>query len=148
MKKIIISIIAIAAISFAYKPSAEIIGKTFPTMQCENYNGEKVNIPEETKGKYTLIGMAFSNAAEKDLKTWISPVYNKFIGKVDRSKADVFDVGIDYDINLYFIIIQTMLLNKCYSNNSVHELTPPAPFLLRKEGEITVEHRKFPLFTK
>ncbi len=156
MKKIIISIIAIAAISFAYKPSAEIIGKTFPTMQCENYNGEKVNIPEETKGKYTLIGMAFSNAAEKDLKTWISPVYNKFIGKVDRSKADVFDVGIDYDINLYFIPMFTGL-NQLTSKSSKQKIKDATDkelysYLLFYEGgktykeELDFEKKDIPYF--
>ncbi len=93
----------IASISMAFDPAKGIIGTQFPDMQCENYNGKMVNLPTDTKGKYTLLGMAFSNGAEEDLKTWVNPIYNKFIGKVDHSKADVFDVGVDYDIHLYFV---------------------------------------------
>jgi hypothetical protein len=103
MKKISLSIIVIASITLAFKPKGGVVGNQFPIMQAENYNGKIVNLPADTKGKYTLLGMAFSNGAETDLKTWLNPIYNKFIGKVDRSKADVFDAGVDYDINLYFI---------------------------------------------
>ena len=79
------------------------MGTVFPDMICEDYNGKAVSIPTDTKGKYTLICVAFSTAAETDLKTWVNPIYNKFIGKVDASKADVFDVHTDYDVNLYFV---------------------------------------------
>ncbi|MGQ0828795.1 MAG: TlpA family protein disulfide reductase [Bacteroidota bacterium] len=110
MKKIVLSLIVIAAIAaMAFKPDSGILGKMFPVMVCEDYNGTKVTLPVDTKGKYTLLGMAFSNDAETNLKTWINPIYNKFIEKVDDSKADVFDVGVDYDINLYFIPMFTGL---------------------------------------
>lgn len=102
-RKIILSIVVVAAIAMAFKPKAGVIGTLFPVMECEDYHGKAVNLPIDTKGKYTLICCAFSTAAEPDLKTWINPIYNKFIGKVDASKADVFDAHTDYDVNLYFI---------------------------------------------
>jgi hypothetical protein len=156
MKKYIFISAIIIILSFAFKPAGGIIGKTFPTMQCENYNGEKVNIPEQTNGKYTVIGMAFSNAAEKDLKTWISPVYNKFIGKVDRSKADVFDVGIEYDINLYFVPMFTGL-NQLTSKSSKQKIKDATDkelydYLLFYEGgktykeELDFEKKDIPYF--
>ena len=156
MKKIILLIIAITAISLAFKPGGQVVGKIFPPISCEDYNGKKVNLPEETKGKYTLIGMAFSNAAEKDLKTWINPVYNKFIGKVDRTKADVFDAGIDYDINLYFIPMFTGL-NQLTSKSSKQKIKDATDkklysYLLFYEGsktykeELDFEKKDIPYF--
>lgn len=103
MKKIILSILIVASVGVAFKSYKGVVGSPFPDMECENYNGKMVHIPNDTKGKYTLLGMAFSSSAESDLKTWINPVYNKFIAKKDPAKADAFDVQMDYDINLFFI---------------------------------------------
>jgi hypothetical protein len=76
MKKIAACLLIVVLITTAFKPVGGVEGKMFPTMLCENYNGKKVTLPAETKGKYTLLGMAFSNGAEDDLKTWINPIYN------------------------------------------------------------------------
>src|SRR4051812_46679771 len=116
MKKASILSALVAIVLFSFRP-AGVIGTQFPEMICEDYNGKAVNLPTDTKGKYTLICVAFSTAAEPDLKTWINPIYNKFIGKVDASQADVFDVHVDYDVNLYFIPMFTGF-NKLASDNS------------------------------
>jgi hypothetical protein len=71
-------------------------GKQFPQIIGETLTDKPVNIPSDTKGKFTLIGMAYSRDAEEDLKTWLNPVYNKFI-----AKTGMFDM--DIDVNLYFI---------------------------------------------
>ncbi len=55
-----------------------------------------VSIPNNTKGKFTLVGMAYSKDAEEDLKTWLNPVYNKFIAKTGM-------MDMDLDVNLFFI---------------------------------------------
>ena len=68
--------------------------KSFPDLQGETLQDKTVNIPVDIKGKFTLIGMAYSDKAEKDLRTWLNPLYNKFI-----EKNSMFN----YDINLYFI---------------------------------------------
>jgi hypothetical protein len=98
MKNYLLIFAAVIAISF--KPSGGITGTMFPTMDCEDYNGKKVSLPIDTKGKYTLLGMAFSNKSEEDLKTWMNPIYNKFIAAKDN---DPFNPAIDYDINLFFV---------------------------------------------
>ena len=74
MKKIILSLIVFVSISTAFIPKAGVVGTIFPEMVCEDYNGKAVNIPVDTKGKYTLVCCAFSTAAETDLKTWINPI--------------------------------------------------------------------------
>jgi hypothetical protein len=119
MKKIAL-LILVTIVTTSFKPPG-VIGTMFPVMQCENYNGKMVNLPADTKGKFTLLGMAFSNGAEDDLKTWINPIYNKFIGKVDGSKADAFDVSVDYDIHLYFVPMFTGF-NKLTSKSSKEKI--------------------------
>lgn len=125
----------------AFTPGNNVVGKAFPTIQCEDYNGKIVSLPNDTKGKYTLLGMAFSNDAEGNLKTWINPIYNKFIAKVDASKADVFDVHVDYDVNLYFIPMFTGL-NKLTSKQSKEKIKANTDkelysYLLFYEGDKT-----------
>jgi hypothetical protein len=156
MKKIILGVIALSAIAVAFKPKAGVIGTVFPAMECEDYNGKAVNLPNDTKGKYTLVCCAFSTAAEPDLKTWIDPVYNKFIGKVDASKADVFDVHVDYDVNLYFVPMFTGF-NKLASNSSKEKIKSKTdkelwPYLLFYDGgktykdELDFQKRDTPYF--
>ena len=121
MKQFALVALLIGLTGISFKPTGGIEGKMFPAMVCENYNGKKVNLPLDTKGKYTLLGLAFSNGAEDDLKTWINPIYNKFIVKVDASKADAFDVHVDYDVNLFFIPMFTGL-NQLTSKQSKEKI--------------------------
>jgi hypothetical protein len=155
MKKIVLGIAAIAAMLVAFKP-AGVVGTLFPAMECEDYNGKAVNIPADTKGKYTLVCCAFSTAAEDDLKTWINPIYNKFIGKVDASQADVFDVHMDYDVNLYFIPMFTGF-NKLAAQSSKDKIKAKTdkelyPYLLFYDGgktykdELDFKKRDTPYF--
>ncbi|MFL5762459.1 MAG: TlpA family protein disulfide reductase [Bacteroidia bacterium] len=156
MKRYLLIIIAIAATVTAFKPKANVVGTIFPAMECEDYNGKAVNLPENTKGKYTLLCCAFRTAAEDDLKTWINPIYNKFIGKVDASKADVFDVHVDYDVNLYFIPMFTGF-NKLASQSSKDKIKSKTdkelwPYLLFYDGgktykdELEFKDRDIPYF--
>ncbi len=140
MKKAAICILS-TLLLLAFTPYGGVEGKMFPAMVCENYNGKKIAIPAETKGKYTLLGMAFSNDAEADLKSWINPIYNKFIVKVDASQADAFDVHQDYDVNLFFIPMFTGL-NQLTSKQSKEKIKSHTDkelydYLLFYEGEKT-----------
>lgn len=79
-------------------------GQLFPTVKGETLEGKVVSIPEDTKGKYTLIGMAYSQKSEDELKTWFQPAFSAFI---DKSKPSLFEEK--YDVNLYFIPMFTGL---------------------------------------
>lgn len=141
MKKIILLVFLGSIIAFAFAPRRDVVGKSFPVMVCEDYNGKKIDLPAETMGKYTLLGMAFSNDAETDLKTWINPIYNKFVAKADNANADVFDVNYDYDINLYFIPMFTGA-NQLTSKSSKEKIKAHTekelyPHLLFYEGSKT-----------
>ena len=157
MKKYIFFLVAIASVSMAFRPKPKsVIGTVFPDMICEDYNGKPVSLPNDTKGKYTLICCAFRTAAEPALKTWINPIYNKFIAKVDASKADVFDVHVDYDVNLYFVPMFTGF-NKLTSKASKEKIKGATdkemyPYLLFYDGgktyidELEFKDRDVPYF--
>jgi alkyl hydroperoxide reductase subunit AhpC len=43
---------------------AQVIGKAFPEMIAETVDDKKVNLPQDVKGKYTLLGLAYSKKSE------------------------------------------------------------------------------------
>lgn len=73
--------------------------KTFPFMEAESLTNQFVNLPDDIKGKHSLIGLAFSKRSEKDLKTWFSPIYNQFIYKPETPSL----FAGNYDVNVFFI---------------------------------------------
>jgi hypothetical protein len=95
MKNLIATILALAIINSLH---AQVIGKQFPDMEAETVEDKKVILPTDTKGKYTLLGLAYSKKSEDELNTWFSPVYNKFVKKATGMLA-----GMGYDVNVYFV---------------------------------------------
>ena len=77
---------------------AQVIGTFFPEMVAETAEDKEVVLPEEIKGKFTLLGLAYSKKSESDLNTWFSPVYNTFI----RESTGLF-ASFAYDVNVYFV---------------------------------------------
>ena len=77
---------------------AQVIGNPFPAMIAETVEDKKITLPESVKGKFTLIGLAYSKKSEDELNSWFQPVFGKFIQK---SKG-LFS-GFSYDVNVYFI---------------------------------------------
>lgn len=138
MKKVLFALI-LAVPFLSLVPPSGVIGKKFPEMLCEDYNEKNVLIPTKTLGKYTLLGLAFSKDAESDLKTWINPIYNKFIAEEDAENSNVFAVSYDYDVNLYFIPMFTgaSKVTSAASKKKIRELTNEElyPHLLFYEGK-------------
>jgi len=89
MKNLIVVIIFYCCVTFCN-------AQTIPPFSGENLNNKQVTIPTDTKGKYTLLCFATGMKAQKDLETWLDPVYNKFIAKTGL--MDEF-----YDVNVFFI---------------------------------------------
>lgn len=90
--KLFLSAAIFSCVVFAEAP----VGTSFPVMKAETLDDKIVNLPADIKGKSSIICLAYSDDAEKDLKTWYEPAYDKFIAKTELM-SDV------YDINLYFI---------------------------------------------
>lgn len=105
MKIILLTIASFSVILLAEPP----VGMQFPDLQGETLDNKTVNIPNDTKGKSTIICMAYSQDAEMDLKTWYEPTYNKFIAKTELM-SDA------YDINLYFVPMFTGVVEGAAGN--------------------------------
>lgn len=76
------------------------VGKMFPELIGETLDDVKKSIPASTKGKYTIICMAYSSDSENDLRSWLQPAHDKFIAKTEM---------FSYDVNLYFVPMFTGL---------------------------------------
>lgn len=77
---------------------AQIVGKQFPDMVAETVEDKKVSLPQDVRGKYTLLGLAYSKKSEDQLNTWLNPVYTTFIRKNTGQMA-----SFNYDVNVYFV---------------------------------------------
>lgn len=66
-------------------------GKMFPDLTGTTLEDKTITIPKDTKGKYTLVGVAYSQKADEALRGWFQPVYETFM---DES---------DYDVHVYFV---------------------------------------------
>jgi len=86
----------------AVRVSAQVIGSKFPAMHTSTADGKEVDLPNDTMGKYTLLGLAFSKKSESDLNTWMEPVYWKFIDKPEGKLNQLFG-SYQYDVNAYFV---------------------------------------------
>jgi hypothetical protein len=82
----------------AHSAFSQVVGKIFPSMTAETVEDVKVQLPENVKGKYTLIGLAYSKKSEAELNSWFQPVFGKFIQK----STGLFS-GFAYDVNVYFV---------------------------------------------
>ena len=78
--------------------SAQVVGKIFPSMTAETVEDKKIDLPTNAKGKYTLIGLAYSKKSEDELNSWFQPVFAKFIQKTNGLFS-----GFSYDVNVYFV---------------------------------------------
>src|SRR5574337_283343 len=81
------------------------VGTVFPDLSGETLTDAKVSIPADTKGKQTLICLSWSSDAEKDLRTWYEPTYDKFIAQTEM---------FSYDINVYFVPMFTGVNQAAY----------------------------------
>lgn len=77
---------------------AQVVGKMFPAMEAESVEDKKVKLPDDVKGKYTLLGLAYSKKSEDELNSWFQPVFEKFIQKTTGLMS-----GFGYDVNVYFV---------------------------------------------
>lgn len=82
----------------AVSSRAQVVGKIFPTMEAETVEDRKVVLPDAGKGKFTLVGLAYSKKSEDELNSWFQPVFEKFIQKTSGVLA-----SFSYDVNVYFV---------------------------------------------
>jgi hypothetical protein len=99
MKNFIVFILlTIASITSALAQT----GTAFPKINANKLTGQSFILPDSVKGKYTIIGIAFSKKAEESLLTWYQPAYQTFIQK----KKTMFASEV-YNVNTYFVAVVT-----------------------------------------
>jgi hypothetical protein len=75
------------------------VGQDFPNLVGKTLKDATVTLPVDTKGKMTLIGIAYSQKSQSDLESWFQPIYTNF---VEEHKGTLFPTD-SYDINIYFV---------------------------------------------
>ncbi|MFI5221043.1 MAG: TlpA family protein disulfide reductase [Bacteroidia bacterium] len=83
----------------------------FPQMKCENLNGKPISIPDDVKGKKTVVAIALSSKAEKELRAWNKPLYNSLIADGMGGMLG----GRMYDANLCFVGLVKGIAKLAYS---------------------------------
>lgn len=91
-------ILSLLFLSSASLVKAQVVGKQFPAMEAETIDDNKVMLPNDVSGKYTLLGLAYSKKSEDELNSWFQPVFEKFIQK-NKGLFEAFG----YDVNVYFV---------------------------------------------
>lgn len=97
MKKEILLLVVFCCFSLSLYAQ---LGDTFPAIEGETMEDQEITIPEDTRGKYTLVGMAFSKKSDDALQSWFKPVYERFLQ--DSGSAGLF-ADFAYDVNVYFV---------------------------------------------
>jgi len=92
------TVILCFGLALSFTSAAQVIGKMFPDMEAETVEDKKVKLPQDTKGKFTLVGLAYSKKSEDELNTWFNPIFSKFIQKTTGLMS-----GFGYDVNVYFV---------------------------------------------
>ena len=99
MKNFIVFLfISIASFASAFAQT----GSAFPNFPTKKLSGQTFVLPDSVKGKYSIIGIAFSKKAEESLLTWYQPAYQTFIQK----KKTMFASEV-YNVNTYFLAVIT-----------------------------------------
>jgi hypothetical protein len=93
--KLILILLIFPLFCFAQK------GKIFPVVEGETLTNKNISVPVSTKGKYTLVGVAYSKKSDDLLKGWYSPMYNTFVSPPTSS---MFPQD-DYDVHMYFVAL-------------------------------------------
>lgn len=81
--------------------TAQLVGTTFPIIETETVEDKVVTLPKDTQGRITLVAMAYSKKAEKDLNSWLSPLFNTFVRQKVSDKG--LFAGFAHDIDVYVV---------------------------------------------
>ena len=96
-------ILLTSAISFTLATAAvaQRMGTPFPTLEAETVEETVVTLPQDASGRVTLVVMAYSKKAEKDLNSWLSPLFSAFIQQ-KVSDGGLF-ASFAHDVSVYVV---------------------------------------------
>jgi hypothetical protein len=95
MKKYLLLVVLLATAQIGV---SQVVGSIFPEMKTETVADKAVLLPTDVKGKYTLLGLAYSKKSEDELSSWFNPIFKKFIQKQEGMMA-----SFAYDVTVYFV---------------------------------------------
>lgn len=98
-------------VMFGLGDSVAQVGKAFPSLEGESLVHGMINVPDDTRGKHTLVGMAMSKKSETYLDKWFTPVYNQLI---KEPEGGLF--AFSYDVNVYFVPMVTGAKRPAYES--------------------------------
>ncbi|WP_422359333.1 hypothetical protein [Reichenbachiella sp.] len=117
--------------SFAQESDA--IGSIFPEMPTEDLFDNSISLPDDIKGKYSIIGLAYNKKSADKMPNWVVPIYKKFI-------AEPPGLQIGYDVNTYFVYMfsgMTVALKDVVKNKMMNEMDEVLkPHTLFETGEL------------
>lgn len=76
-------------------------GIIFPALKGKSLDDKAISIPF-SNGKFTVLAIAYSRAAEEDLKKWLNPLFDAFI-KSEKESGNSMDLADVYDVNFVFV---------------------------------------------
>jgi len=131
-KNYLILILLLSGTQLAF---SQVVGKIFPSMTAETVEDVKVTLPDNVKGKYTLLGLAYSKKSEDELNSWFQPVFQKFIQKTTGLMS-----GFGYDVNVYFVPMFTGVnaaATGTAKRKAIKNIDPQLlPYILFYKGEL------------
>lgn len=132
MTKVLVSLFFAALL---INSQAQVIGKQFPDMTAETVDDKKISLPLDVRGKYTLLGLAYSKKSEEQLNTWFNPVFTTFIQKTTGQME-----GMGYDVNVYFVPMFTginTVATGTAKRKAMKNVNPQLlPYILFYKGEL------------
>jgi len=67
----------------------EVVGKKFPQIKSLSLAGKEVALPVDTKGKLTLVTIAFIEEGQPFIDSWAEPFLNTYYGRDDFAYYEV-----------------------------------------------------------
>jgi hypothetical protein len=83
----------------SFAATAQVTGKMFPDMEAETVEDKKVKLPQETKGKFTLLGYSLF---KKNPKRSSTRGFSRCLISSFKKTGGVL-AGFSYDVNVYFV---------------------------------------------
>src|SRR6186713_62237 len=127
--------VLVVCVLLCFTAQAQVVGKMFPAMEAETVEDKKVKLPDDVKGKFTLLGLAYSKKSEDELNSWFQPVFEKFIQKTTGLMS-----GFGYDVNVYFVPMFTGVnaaATGTAKRKAIKNIDPQLlPFILFYKGDL------------
>jgi hypothetical protein len=93
----VIIIIILILFSFFNKPKISdkpIIGSIFPTIKAKTLAGNEITFPEDTKGKKTLLVVAYEQIAQPQADSWTNKVLETYKNsEINYYEVPMLDIG-------------------------------------------------------